>query len=60
MAVEDHPLFSKWDTAMKKWRVRQEFYEALEGYDDSYPLKKQAKKAVEEAAAEVSEIVSQL
>lgn len=29
MAVEDHKLFDKWDAATKKWRVRQEFYEAL-------------------------------
>jgi len=60
MAVEDHPLFDKWDRARKKWRVRQEFYEALSQYDDSYPLKRDAKLAVEAAAKEVDKIVSQL
>jgi len=61
MAVEDHPMFIVLEKANKRQRTRQDFYEALkEKYPANHPLVKSAKKAVDDAAKEMADVIDKL
>jgi hypothetical protein len=59
--VEHHPMFKMWDKANKRWRSRQEFHQALKKkYPTKHPLVRFAKKAVEESAKELADIIKRI
>jgi hypothetical protein len=59
--VEEHPMFKVVEEASKRQRTRQDFYEALKGkYPANHPLVKSAKKAVDDAAKEMADVIDKL
>ncbi len=61
MAVEEHPLYVTWMTALTRFEQTRKFYEIIKekrGADD--PLTRNAFKKMDEAGAEYDAVVNRL